>query len=528
MTAPAGTGKLLRVAFRRDRIMMPVWLYGLIALGVGAAYSTKALYDTAASRADFANGVAKNPALLAMYGKVYDVTSVGALSIWKTNGTGAALVAVMSVLFVVRHTRADEESGRLELVSAGVVGRGAALTAALLTALTANLTIALIVAVGLVLVGFPAAGSIAFALAWFGIGMAFAAVGAVAAQLPESSRTANGIAFAVLGVAYLIRSVSDASHAYWLAWLSPFGWMQQVRPFAGDRWWALAFLAAFIALCIAAAYALVARRDVGAGLIPARLGPATGAVRGPFALAWRLQRGTLLAWAVGFVVYGLAIGSVVDSAGDLVNDSKTTRDVITRMGGAHGLVDSFITSTMGIMALLAAIYAVQAVLRLRTEETSERAEPVLATRVGRIGWAAGHLTFALLGSALLMGISGLLTGLVHGVRAGSVGTELPRVLGAAFVQLPAVWVVVAITVVLYGLSPRLAPVGWAVIGVALFLGQLGPVFKLKQWAMDVSPFTHVPKAPGTSVTATPLVWLVLVAALLTAGGLAGLRRRDMG
>jgi ABC-2 type transport system permease protein len=197
------------------------------------------------------------------------------------------------------------------------------------------------------------------------------------------------------------------------------------------------------------------------------------------------------------------------------------------MGGHAGMIDAFLSTTMGILALLASAYAVQAVLRLRAEETGQRAEAILATRVGRVGWASGHAAIALLGSTLLMLVGGFMAGLIHGVRSGDMG-QLPHVLWSAIVQLPAVWVLAAITIALFGLVPRFVVAGWGVLAVFLLLGQLGSVLRLKQWAMDISPFTHVPKLPGAEMRFTPVVWLVVVAAAFTAAGLAGFRRRDLG
>ncbi len=64
-------------------------------------------------------------------------------------------------------------------------------------------------------------------------------------------------------------------------------------------------------------------------------------------------------------------------------------------------------------------------------------------------------------------------------------------------------------------------------GVVL-LGELGPLFELDQRVLDISPFAHVPRIPGAAFTATPLVTLTAVAALLVVAGLAGFRRRDVG
>src|SRR5690349_2422979 len=233
-----GLRDLIRLALRRDRVFLPVWL-GFLAFAVvitGSSY--KSLYNTPQSRADVVHGLGDTPATLALYGRIY-ADSVGGLVAWRLGGISLALVGLMSILIVVRHTRADEESGRAELIGAGVVDRRAPLTAALLVATAANLVLGVIVAAALAALGIGGAGSIAVGVAFTGSGLMFAAVAAVAVQLAVFARSATAIAGSVLGAAYLIRAIGDAG-PHWLSWLSPLGWMQQLRPFADERWWVLA------------------------------------------------------------------------------------------------------------------------------------------------------------------------------------------------------------------------------------------------------------------------------------------------
>ena len=87
-------------------------------------------------------------------------------------------------------------------------------------------------------------------------------------------------------------------------------------------------------------------------------------------------------------------------------------------------------------------------------------------------------------------------------------------------------VVVAVTALL----PRwAAAISWTVVIVSILLGPLfgAATFQLPAWAQDLSPFTHVPKAPAAAVTALPVVALIAIAAALVAAGLASLRRRDL-
>jgi polyether ionophore transport system permease protein len=353
------------------------------------------------------------------------------------------------------------------------------------------------------------------------------------AQAAGSARATTGITAGALAVAYLLRAIGDtAAHGSWLAgltWLTPVGWAEQIRPFGPLRWWPLAISAAFALAAAAGAYYLSARRDLGAGLVPVRPGPARAGrdLAGPFGLAWRLQRGPLLAWTSAFALGGLFTGAIAGSVSTLVGDSHAAREMFVKLGGHSGLTDAYLGSVLAILGLLASVYAVQAALRLRVEETSQRAEPVLATATGRVRWAASHLVFAACGPVLLLAVAGLAAGLSYGAGAGDLAGTAARLLGSGLAQVPAAWVVGGITAALFGLAPRLAVAAWGILAVFLLLGQLGPLLGISQWAMDASPFTHVPKLPGGSFTATPLLWLAAVAAALTAVGLAGLRRRDL-
>jgi len=132
---------------------------------------------------------------------------------------------------------------------------------------------------------------------------------------------------AFLGVVYVLRAIGDTAGdggAVWLRWLSPIGWGQQVRPFAGDRWWVLVLPLVFFVVVAGAAHALVARRDYGAGLLPDRPGPATASasLRGPLGLAWRLHRGALYGWTAGFVLVGLVFGNVASNVGDFLDSPE--------------------------------------------------------------------------------------------------------------------------------------------------------------------------------------------------------------
>ncbi|WP_330338710.1 ABC transporter permease [Streptomyces sp. NBC_00557] len=515
-----GTATLLRFALRRDRVLVPVWVAVTALMVLTMPKTLSGLYGTPAARAGLVHQMAANASLRAMVGPVFG-DSLGALTAWRVGVYAGGLAAVTSLLVVVRHTRDEEESGRQELVSSGMVGRRAPLTAALLAAAVANAALGALIAAGLA--GQGAAGALAFGLGVAGVGLLFASTAAIAAQLTESARLARGLTAAVLGAAFVLRAAGDSATddgSSVLTWLSPLGWLENLRPFAAERWWVLLLFAAATALQTSLAYRLAGRRDLGMSFLPARPGPAEGRLAGAGALAWRLQRGSVLGWSLGFFLAGVVYGGLTDGAARLVGDNARAREIFQRMGGQSGLTDAFLAAMIGLLGLVAALYVVSSVLRLSGEETSGRAEPVLAGAVGRLRWALGHLLVAFGGSALLMLLAGLGFAVGYGRRTGPV-------LGACLLQVAAVWVIGAVAVLLYGLLPRGAVAAWGVAGAALLLGWIGPALNLPRAVLDLSPFGQLPKLPGGEMEWRPVLVLLALAALLVAAGLAGLRRRDL-
>jgi ABC-2 type transport system permease protein len=521
-----GAGKLIRLILRRDRIVLPLWVVLLAVIPAGYVASFEGLFPTDQERLQYARVSADNAGFVALYGPLHG-TSLAELVAWRA-GFMPVIVGLVALLTVVRHTRANEEAGRTELVGAAAVGRHAQLAAALLTTAGAGLVLGLLLAVVMIGQGLPVSGSLAFGAEFTAACWVFAAVAAITAQLTSSARSARSIAVVALGVSYVLRVGGDISalgdgNLSWLSWVSPLGWVTHIFPYGANAWWPAALAVLFSAAAVAVAVVLLSRRDLGGGLLPARLGRSTAApsLRSPVALAWRLHRGLLLGWAVAFALLGLVFGGVGGSVLDIARDNQGLTEIFGRLGDANDLVDNYFAGTAGIVGLIAACYAVQATLRLRDEEQTGHAEAVLGTSVSRFAWAGSHLLFSLLGPAVVLFAEGLVAGLTY--TDGSLG----GILAGTMVQLPAVWVMAAVAVLLFGLLPRYSMAAWGAPAIGLLVLLVGETLRLDQWVLDVSPFTHVPHLPGGDVNVPPLVMLTLVAVLLTAAGFAGLRRRNI-
>jgi ABC-2 type transport system permease protein len=532
-TGLAGTRALAALAVRRDRIGLAAAVYVITAGVAGTAWALKRLYPTPAGRAALAGTAGANPALRFLYGRL-DGTSLGSITTWRYGVWAGLFAALVAIFVVIRHTRSDEEAGRLELAGSAAVGRQAALVAALATAAAAAGAVSVLLCAVLPLTGLPAAGSALLALGIGCCGLAFTGIAAVAAQLASGARAARGIALGAAGAAFVLRGVGDsagASGPSWLSWASPLAWIQLARPFAAPEPWVLALPLAVGAAGTGLAFALAAHRDQGAGLLPARPGRATAsaALRGPFGLAWRLQRGALAGWAAGYAFIFAICGAAAQGIGQLLGTSTALEREFTRLGGQAAITDAYLAALMLLAGLVAAAYAVSVIARLRAEETGEVAEPVLATATGRVRWALSHVAVAAGGAALLLAVAGVAAGLGYGLRTGSAGTWVARMTGAALGQLPSALVLAAVAIALFGVLPRASAGGaWTALSLAVVISLFGQALQLPHWVLDVSPFTDAPRLPGGPVQAAPLLWLCAVALALAAAGLAGLRRRDIG
>lgn len=524
-----GTGTLVRFVLRRDRVRIPVWTLAIVGALLSSVASVADLFPEPGdlqNRADLLD----NPAMVALSGPGYgaDDYTYGAMIATEYLSFTAVFIAIMSVLLVTRHTRAEEESGSAELVRATAVGRHAMTTATLVVVGATNLVIGGLVAVGLPLVldELSFGSSVLFGASLAAVGLAFAGIAAFTAQLTEYPRAANGMAMAALGIVYVLRAVGDIGNGV-LSWLSPIGWSQATKVYVADRWWPLLLSVGLAVGATAGAFALSSRRDLGGGILAQKPGRATasaGLLR-PLGFALRLQRAGLIAWGVGLLMTGLVYGSLAESMEEFAEDSDFVQDVLDEAPG-ESVTDQFFATFLIFFALLATGFALLAALRLRSEENAGRAEPLLATALDRWRWTGSHLTIALVGTVVMLALGGLGLGVAAAVTLDDFD-QFPRLFGAALAHVPAVWVTVGLAVALFGIVPRAALWVWALLAYGAFVSMYGPLLNVPDWLNNLSPFGHTPQVPAESLDLVPLAVLTAVAAGSTWAGLYGFRRRDV-
>ncbi|MGW5309605.1 ABC transporter permease [Nocardia thailandica] len=522
----AGVAELTRFALWRERWILPWWLGGVAALLAVQSVSSARLYDDPGALARLRATMSANAAMVFMGGPERLLETLGGEIVFEVFAYLAVVVALMNMFLVCRNSRSDEESGRADLVRAARVGRRAPLSAALALAAFADLGVLVVVFLAAVGTGLPAGGALALAAALAAFGTVFAAATAVAAQIFESPRGVYGCVTALVAVAYLLRAVGDTGPAA-AAWSSPIGWGQRMYPFVDNRWWPLALYAVATIVAVAAAFALLDRRDLGAGLIRPRRGRATASprLRSPWALAWRLQRGSVLAWCAGAFVLGIAYGAFADSIEQFLADYPELRAYFA--AGIEQAVNSYLALTMSIVALLGAAAGVASAVRARSEESSGRADPVLCAPVGGGRWFLGQAATALSAATITTGAGGLGLGLAAAVTMRE-ADQIPRLLGVAAATLPAVWAIVAVAVGAVGLAPRRAAVvAWSAFAYVAVVAMFADAFDLPAWSVTASPFRHLAAVPLERFDLVGAALVSAVAAACVVAGVLGFRSRDL-
>ncbi|MGW0159031.1 ABC transporter permease [Mycobacterium sp. NPDC003323] len=519
-SALTGTATLLRLALRRDRIRLAVWIAVLTAT---LAYTPGALAMTYPGEQQRLARIElmQTPAGIMLSGPIFgpDQTSLGAMLASELMLTLIVATSILAILTVMRHTRAEEESGAAELVQSSVVGRFARTAAALSLATAVNAVLAVAMTAALAVDGFAVIDSAAFSIGIVAVAQVFAALAAVTAQLWRQSRTATGAAMGALGAAALIRGVGDVidPSGSAVSWLSPIAWAQQLRSFVELRWWPLAMLIVLAAALTVTALALEGRRQYDDGIIASTAErPRAHAIPNVFVLHLTLLRGQLIGWSVALFLAGLTFGSMTDSLLDAARDNELLARVMADSG-----TDGAYTTMTQFLAAAASAFVVSAVLRIHTDEQKGLSEPVLAGAVSRWTWLSTAVAAALLGATALLFCAGLGNGLGAGITAGE-PADIWRLTLAALAQLAAMAVLAAVAALAVAL--RRPMIGWLAVTFVVASLYLGALLRLPQWLLDISPVgqTTVPK----DVPATSLAVMVVVAAGLSAAACWIYRNRD--
>jgi ABC-2 type transport system permease protein len=504
-----GVPTLLRLALRRDRIRLSIWIAILTLMMVYAPNAVKLAYPEEAQRLARVN-LLKTPAGMMLGGPMFggNETDLGVMMANELMLTLIVATSILAITTVIRHTRAEEEGGIAELVMSSVVGRYARTYAALILVGGVNAVLAITMTLAMASTGFRIVDTAAMCLGVTGVAMVFGAVAAVTAQLWRQARTATGAAMATLAVAALVRGIGDVinNSGSALSWFSPIAWAQQMRAFVDLRWWPFAMLVALTIALMALAAWLESRRQYDDGVIPSTgERPNARPIKSVFGLHLTLQRGQTIGWTVGLFLAGLAFGSMTKS----LLDAAKTNELLARVLAAQGN-DGVYTTMTQFLAAAATACVVSAVLRVYSDEESGLGEAVLAGAVSRWRWLLTAVASALVGSIVLMFFAGLGNGLGAGITIGEPET-IWRLALAGLAYVPAMAVIAGVAAL--AVAVRYGWIGWLAVTFVVTSLYLGALLRLPRWLIDLSPVGRTTAPSHFSIGA--LTVMVVVAAALT-------------
>ncbi|MCL2518310.1 MAG: hypothetical protein FWF15_07095 [Oscillospiraceae bacterium] len=537
--------KLTRSILRRDRMTILIWIVILVAFSIVLAPGMDVMFPGEEARLTVAQ-IYDNPLMVSMMGPIYglgdaDIFGMGAMYsgfmlIWVI-----IAVALMNIFFVVRHTRADEERGRAEVVRSLPVGRIANLNATMISAVIINAVLAVLTGAGIAVTGVEGmgwGGSMLYGVVIGMSGLIFAAITALFCQLSSSSGGASAMSGLTLGIFYMIRAVGDAQGNDFIACLSPLGLATRSQIYVNNYIWPTLVLLLLTAVISAAAYKLNTIRDLGQGFIAAKPGRAKAprSLSSPFGLSWRLLRTALISWIIVMFALGGSYGSVMGDLPNFIGDSPEylmligiPEEVLNIMSDADkaGIIVTYFGAFITVMMTLVSIVPIlTAAMRPRTEEREGRAEHIIARVVPRWKYMCGYVALAFITSAVLQFAmaSGLYLSTDAIVEINPFNFD--ELMQAYFSFLPAMWVMIGVAVFIVGVFPKAIGAIWGFFGFVVFVSFIGSALDLPEWLYSISPMHHVPRIPLEEFTIVPLIILTVIALVLTSVGFIFYNKRD--
>ena len=525
------TGKLAKFIGKREIVITLIWFIISVALSVCVIWAFENIFQSGEQHIGIAETM-KNPAMTVMVGPAYGIDNYN---------TGAMMghmmllfsiigIIIMNIFMVVRHTRSDEEKGRLEVIRSLPVGRLANLSATMIVCFIINTIIALALGVSISLLGVSSMtleGCMLFGVVIGMTGILFGAITAVFVQLSSNSRGAIGYSFMFLGIAYIVRGIGDVSSEI-LSLISPLGLPLRTSVFVDNSWWPILLIGLLTIIVLVFAFYLNAKRDLGEGLIPAKKGKAIAsqAMLSPFGFARKLLRTQIIWWAIALFTLGVTYGSVFGDIDKFLEGNEMLQQMFVNTEGGITIAESFMSVIMVIMSIVSSIPAISAILRIRKEEKEGRLEHILSRNVSRNKFFACFLIIAIFTSIIMM----IFTGLGLWLASYPVMAEpmaIGTVISSAVVHIPAIMVMIGIAMILITYLPRHTGIVWGYLGFSFLGVYLGSLLDFPKWFIRLSPYGNVPQVPAERFSLATALILIGIATTLFTISFIGYKRRDI-
>ena len=488
-----------RLAFTGTARGALIWgaVFALTVISSVIAY--KSTYGTPAERAQLLRGITGNSGIRALFGPARRIDTVGGFLAWRTLGLLPLIAGIWGLLVGTRMLRGEEDHGRWETLLGAPLRREQATLATL--------------------------GGV---LAACGALFALTALATVAASLLSDEVPLGGALW--LALALCVAADGSAS-LEWLRWLTPLGWVEEMRPLTGAQPLAFGALVAWTAALTWLSVRIAARRDLGAALLahhderaPRHLGLGSAT-----AFSLREALGGLVGWGLGLALTAFVFGFISKAVADIARTSAGVRKHVQSTTGSNidiASAEGYLALVFVFLAVALSLYAVTHATAARAEEATGRLDTLLSSPLGRRRWLWGRI-------AVAVGTSGLVALLMAlaawaGAAVKDAGVSLPDLLETSLNTLPVVILFLGVAILGFALVPRhTGAIAFGAVGAAYLWEETGAVVKAPEWVLGVSPFHWLALVPSEPFDVTASAVMIAVGAAAALAGAEAFRRRDV-
>lgn len=476
----------------------------------------------------------QNPAMISIVGptpvKTAAEYTLGAMYANEMLLLSSLFAMLIAALHVVSHTRKEEEYGLTELVRSFRVGRQANSLAVMNEIVLIHAILAFFI--GGVLVSFgvdtiTAQGAFLFGVSIGMAGIAGAMIALVMSQIMATSSGAAGSSLGIIGLLYIVRAGTDISNID-LSMANPMGWSYLTYPFTKNNWTPLIFALIFYVIMMILAFVLEGGRDMGAGYLPEREGRerANKSLLSVTGLFVRINKSVIISWLTGFLVLGVAYGSVYGDMQTFLESSEMMRKMFTLSGVS--IEESFTAMIIMVMTGMVSILPIAIVNKLFSEETRLHLSQIYSTKVTRakLYWTSIVIAAAAAVTGIFLSAAGL-----GGSAISAMGDNPTMNMGdfimAGFNFLPSVLFYIGLAALALGWVPRLGKMIYIYLGYSLLLNYFGGILDLPAGLLKTGIESWIPQMPVDTFDIKVFIIILAIDMIMMAAGYIGYHRRDM-
>ncbi len=475
----------------------------------------------------------KNPAMISMVGPTpitngADYT-VGAMYAHQMLLFCGMFAAILSLMHVVSHTRKEEDLGLVELVRSFSVGRQANSLAVITETILINLLLA--AAISGIMFSFgadsiTAEGAALFGLSVGGAGILGGVIGLFFAQLMPNASGATGASLSFIGLLYIARAGTDTTNLDF-SWWNPLGLVYLTFPYTKNDWLPFIYLMIFSLVMILIAFFLESKRDLSAGYLPEKEGrrEAKRSLLSVPGLFFRLNKGIIIGWSIGFLLMGAAYGSIYGDMQTFLESSELMKQMFIQTGVS--LEESFTGTIMMVLASLAAILPIAIVNKLFAEESHGRMSQIFSTKVTRakLFWTTIGLAFITAVTSLFLS-AGSLGGAALSVMDNT-KMDFLTFLESGYNFLPIVLFFIGLAAFFLGWAPKAGKIVYIYLGYSFMLNYFGGILDLPDWFAKTAIQSWVPLLPMDDFDLPTFLTITAIGIVLILVGFIGYKKRDM-